>query len=84
MTVDEFLSKVAESPALEVVHRDPTMIILRRHAEGRSRTLRIGLWAIRRVQWEQLSEAWGLARDTKPSQDTDVAMTNRSEAPNNS
>ncbi len=84
MTVDEFLSKVAESPTLEVVHRDPTVIILRRHADGRSRTLRIGLWALKRVRWEQLSEAWGLARHTEQAQPPDAAMMSRSEAPNNS
>ena len=60
MVVDEFLSRIAMEPALEVVYRDPTFCIIR-CVEGRcERMIRLGFWAVRRVHWEQIVDAFHL------------------------
>ena len=60
MVVRDFLTRVQEHPALELVYSDPTMCIVR-CSEGRGeRRIRLGLWAVRRMHWEQIVAAFHL------------------------
>jgi hypothetical protein len=60
MVVEDFLDRIAANAALELVYRDPTMCIIRCVQDGRERKIRLGLWAVRRMHWEQLVEAFRL------------------------
>lgn len=60
MVVRDFLARVQDHPALELVYSDPTMCIIRCLDEGVGRKVRLGLWAVRRMQWEQIATAFGL------------------------
>ncbi len=80
MEVEEFLSKVAAHPALELEHRDSTMLIIRLGGEG-GRAIRIGLWALRRLRWERFARAWGIP---KLGQASAAATAKRSAAPKRS
>jgi hypothetical protein len=63
MIVADFLRKVEEQPGLEVVYCDPTICIIRcpglSPSQG-TRCVRLGLWAVRRMYWEQIAEAMGI------------------------
>jgi len=60
MVVADFLRKVAEQPGVELVHCDPTICIVRLPEPGGARYVRLGLWAVRRMYWEQIAEAVGM------------------------
>jgi len=57
MLIADFVQRVAEHPALELMYRDTTICIVRCGRSAGSRRVRLGLWAIRRLYWEQLAEA---------------------------
>ena len=60
MIVRDFLSKIREHPALDLVYSDPTMCIIRCAGGDGERKIRLGLWAVRRMHWEQLVDAFHL------------------------
>lgn len=62
MVVREFLSRVQQHPGLELVYSDPTMCIIRCSQDGTEREIRLGLWAVRRMKWEQIVAAFRLPR----------------------
>ena len=57
MTVEEFLGRVEVHPRLKAVHVDGTKCIIRYSANGDSRDIRLGFWALGDHHWEQLLEA---------------------------
>ena len=60
MVVRDFLDRIQEHPALDVVYSDPTMCIIRCTDGGAERRIRLGLWAVRRMHWEQIVAAFHL------------------------
>jgi hypothetical protein len=60
MPIEEFLLRIARESAAELVYRDPTVCILRYRGPEGERMIRLGLWAVRRMQWERLVEALGI------------------------
>ena len=58
MLVRDFLAKIETHPRLELVYSDPTMCIIRCQSSEGERKIRLGLWAVRRMHWEQLVEAF--------------------------
>jgi len=60
MLLRDFLNKVEMHPALDLVYSDPTMCILRCTGPDGERRIRLGLWAVRRMHWEQIVEAFHL------------------------
>jgi len=58
MVVRDFMAKVEEHAELEVVYSDPTMCIVRYSGRQGERRIRLGLWAVRRMRWEQIVEAF--------------------------
>jgi len=60
MSVRDFLSKIQGHPDLDVVYSDPTMCIIRCLGPQGERRIRLGLWAVRRMQWEQIVAAFHL------------------------
>ena len=60
MIVRDFLSRIREHPALDLVYSDPTMCIIRCVGSRGERRIRLGLWAVRRMQWEQIVDAFRL------------------------
>ena len=60
MLLREFLNKIERHPNLELVYCDPTMCILRCRGQNGERRIRLGLWAVRRMRWEQIVEAFHL------------------------
>ena len=64
MLVRDFVAEVQQHPRLDLVYRDPTMCIIR-CADGRGeRRIRLGLWAVRRMHWEQILHAFHLPART--------------------
>jgi len=60
MLLRDFVSTVEARTDLELVYSDPTMCILLCKSEGGERRIRLGLWAVRRMHWEQIVEAFHL------------------------
>jgi len=58
MLLRDFLTKVEQHPELELLYSDPTMCILRYTGPEGERRIRLGLWAVRRMHWEQIVEAF--------------------------
>jgi len=58
MSVQDFLAKIEKHPGLELVYSDPTMCIVRCLGPHGERRIRLGLWAVRRMHWEQIVEAF--------------------------
>ena len=61
MIVADFLRKVEQQPGLQLVYCDPTICIVRLPGPEGLRCVRLGLWAVRRMYWEQIAEALGLS-----------------------
>jgi hypothetical protein len=57
MILDDFLEKVQAHPWLELVYHDSTICIVRCHGTEGARLVRLGLWAVQRLYWEQIAEA---------------------------
>lgn len=57
MTTEEFLQRVQAHPHLNLVHCDSTICIIRYNEGDRWRDIRLGFWAIKERQWEQLLNA---------------------------
>jgi len=66
MVVRDFLTKVQEHPSLALVYSDPTMCIIQCAADNSRRKIRLGLWAVRRMHWEQIVEAFHLPVQIAP------------------
>lgn len=64
MLVKDFLARVAAHPHLAVVHRDATMCVIERNGSVPKQTIRMGLWAVRRLRWDEFTEAWDLPKPT--------------------
>ena len=62
MLIEAFLSRVRSHPHLELVHRDSTMCMVAHSGPTGERTVRLGLWAVRRLRWEQIAEALHVMR----------------------
>lgn len=58
MIVQDFLARVRAHPDLDVLYRDPTMCIIRCSGATGERRIRLGLWAVQRMHWEQIVEAF--------------------------
>jgi hypothetical protein len=58
MLLREFLARIEKHPDLDLVYSDPTMCIIRCRGPKGERRIRLGLWAVRRMHWEQLVEAF--------------------------
>lgn len=66
MVVRDFLTKVQEHPSLALVYSDPTMCIIRCDDTEGERKIRLGLWAVRRMHWEQIVAAFHLPMEMTP------------------
>ncbi|MFP4058592.1 MAG: hypothetical protein ACLF0G_17130 [Candidatus Brocadiia bacterium] len=58
MLIRDFLSKVRGCADLELLYSDPTMCILRWRGPEGERRIRLGFWAVRRMHWEQIVDAF--------------------------
>ena len=58
MLFEDFLAKINEHSELELVYSDPTMCIIRYTGPEGGREIRLGVWAVRRMQWEHIVEAF--------------------------
>ena len=66
MVVRDFLAKVREQPGLELVYSDSTMCIVRYSGPEGERKVRLGFWAVRRMQWEQIIAAFRIPVRVRP------------------
>lgn len=58
MVTLDFFRRVDEHPWLELVYRDATICIVRCAGPAGTRLIRLGLWAVRRMYWQQIAEAF--------------------------
>ena len=58
--VRDFLARVQAHPELDVLYTDPTMCIIRCAGPSGERRIRLGLWAVQRMHWEQIVTAFRL------------------------
>jgi hypothetical protein len=61
MVVREFLDRVEAHPSLELVYSDNLICILRCLGTAGERQVRLGLWVVERMRWEQILDGLGLA-----------------------
>jgi len=57
MILADFMARLAEQPEFELVYSDQTMCIIRCRGPWGERRIRLGLWAVRRMRWEDIVAA---------------------------
>jgi len=57
---EEFIAAVRRHPALELRYVDPTRCIVRYHAPGGPRDIRLGFWAMKQFGWKRFLEAFDI------------------------
>jgi hypothetical protein len=61
MGIGDFLTRIAEHPDLELLYQDPTVCIILCKGAAGERRIRLGLWAVRRMRWEEIAAALQIA-----------------------
>lgn len=61
MNVQDFVQRVEEHAELSLAYKDDAICIIRCRGPAGERRVRLGLWAVERMYWEQIAEVLGLA-----------------------